>query len=222
MMKSLFMMLEPVMQVLQSQRIILASSSPRRVEILKGVGLKFDVCPSLYEEDLDPLKYRCHSEYVIDCASNKVQEVAQRLCAEGNKPDIIIGADTVVSMDGKVYGKPKTEEKAVEMLKALRGHVHTVFTGVIVDTGTKIVKFSECTKVFMAPISEETIKAYVKTGEPLDKAGGYGIQGLGGSLIEKIEGDYFNVIGLPLHSLCKHLVEISNNIKLIPSGAPAV
>lgn len=72
----------------------------------------------MYEEDLDPLKYRCHSEYVIDCASNKVQEVAQRLCAEGNKSDIIIGADTVVSMDGKVYGKPKTEEKAVEMLKA--------------------------------------------------------------------------------------------------------
>jgi predicted house-cleaning NTP pyrophosphatase (Maf/HAM1 superfamily) len=75
------------------------------------------VCPSLYEENLDPSKYKCHSEYVLDCATSKVQEVALRLTAEGNKPDIIIGADTVVSMDGKVYGKPKEEEKAVEMLK---------------------------------------------------------------------------------------------------------
>lgn len=80
-------------------------------------GLKFDVCPSLYEENLDPSKYKCHSEYVLDCASNKVQEVWDRLSAEGNQPDIIIGADTVVSMDGRLYGKPKDEEKAVEMLK---------------------------------------------------------------------------------------------------------
>lgn len=207
-------MLEPVMQVLQSQRIILASGSPRRVEILKAMGLKFDICPSLYGENLDPSKYKCHSEYVLDCASNKVQEVADRLFAEGNKSDIIIGADTVVSMNGKLYGKPEDEEAAVEMLKQLGGHTHTVFTGVVVHTCTKIVKFSESTKVFMAPISEEIIKAYVKTGEPLDKAGGYGIQGLGGSLIEKIEGDYFNVMGLPLHSLCKHLVEIYKNTQL--------
>lgn len=199
------------MHILQSKRITLASASPRRVEILKTMGLKFDVCPSLYEENLNPSNYKCHSEYVLDCASNKVQELWDRLSAEGNQPDIIIGADTVVSMDGRLYGKPKDEEKAVEMLKELQGRAHTVFTGVVLHMGTDKVKFSESTKVFMAPISEETIKAYVKTKEPLDKAGGYGIQGLGGSLIWKIEGDYFNVMGLPLHSVCRHLVEIVRN-----------
>ncbi|XP_069668695.1 probable bifunctional dTTP/UTP pyrophosphatase/methyltransferase protein isoform X2 [Periplaneta americana] len=206
-------MLEPIIDILNSQRIILASGSPRREEILKCVGLKFEVCPSLYEESLDPNTYKCHADFVLDTARNKVQEVADRLNADGKEADIIIGADTVVSMDGKIYGKPKDERRAIQMLKELSGRVHTVFTGVILRSGTCLMKFSESTNVFMTPMSEEIIKAYVKTGEPLDKAGGYGIQGLGGSLIEKIEGDYFNVMGLPLHNVCKHLVEMGKKMK---------
>ncbi|KAJ9595956.1 hypothetical protein L9F63_012849, partial [Diploptera punctata] len=192
-------MLEPVKHILQSQRIVLASGSPRREEILRGVGLKFEVCPSLYEEDLDPANYKNHGDFVVDTATNKVKEVAERLASDA--PDLIIGADTMVSMDGKVYGKPKTEEKAITMLRELSGRAHTVFTGVVLHAGGHVVKFSESTKVFMAPLSEQVIQAYVNTGEPLDKAGAYGIQGVGGSLIEKIEGDYFNVMGMPLHSV---------------------
>ncbi|KAJ4438194.1 hypothetical protein ANN_14133 [Periplaneta americana] len=161
---SKFKMLEPIIDILNSQRIILASGSPRREEILKCVGLKFEVCPSLYEESLDPNTYKCHADFVLDTARNKVQEVADRLNADGKEADIIIGADTVVSMDGKIYGKPKDERRAIQMLS---GRVHTVFTGVILRSGTCLMKFSESTNVFMTPMSEEIIKAYVKTGEPL-------------------------------------------------------
>ncbi|PSN54797.1 N-acetylserotonin O-methyltransferase-like protein, partial [Blattella germanica] len=190
-------MLEPVMHILQSQRIILASGSPRREEILRVVGLKFEVCPSLYEEDLDPSKYKNHGDFVVDTATNKVKEVVERLSAGDSKPDIVIGADTMVSMDGKV----------------LVGRCHSVFTGVVLHNGTDLIKFSERTDVYMAPVSEEVIRAYVKTGEPLDKAGAYGIQGIGGSLVQKIEGDYFNVMGMPLHKVCSHLVEITKSKK---------
>lgn len=121
---------------------------------------------------------------------------------------MVLGADTIVCLDGKIYGKPKTPERAFEMLKELVGKCHTVHTGVVIKHNEKITKFTEATKVYFGQATDEQIQAYVDTKEPLDKAGGYGIQGHGGMLIEKIEGDYFTVMGLPLYRLC---VEICKN-----------
>uniref|UniRef100_A0A1B6KB18 Maf-like protein n=1 Tax=Graphocephala atropunctata TaxID=36148 RepID=A0A1B6KB18_9HEMI len=152
--------------------------------------------------------YPSHGDFAIATALNKVLEVDARLSHESVKPDIIIGADTVVSLDGRVFGKPRDEEEAFKHLQALSGQQHTVFTGVVVKTPTNISKFYERTKVFMAKMDQRTIQAYIATKEPMDKAGAYGIQGFGGSIIEKIDGDYFTVMGLPLHSLCKHLLNL--------------
>ncbi|XP_067002322.1 probable bifunctional dTTP/UTP pyrophosphatase/methyltransferase protein isoform X2 [Anabrus simplex] len=171
-------------------------------------GLAFEVCTSLYEEDLDPYQFDNPADYVVETAFNKVNEVSTRLQAQPNQPDLIIGADTAVVLDGKIFGKPNNKETAFHMLEQLSGRSHTVVTGVVLQSKTKTVKFHESTKVFFAPLTSKIIKAYIDTGEPMDKAGGYGIQGLGGSLVEKIEGDYFNVMGLPLHHLCKEILQL--------------
>lgn len=200
-------MLEPIRHsVLNGKRIILASSSPRRSEILQNIGLKFEVVPSKYEEDLKPESFKNHGEYAVATAYNKVIDVDKLLSNDSIKPEIIIGADTVVSLAGKVLGKPKDKSEAFKYLKELNGKQHTVYTGMVIKTRKDIQKFYESTSVFMAPLDDKTIQAYVDTSEPLDKAGAYGIQGFGGSIIEKIDGDYFNVMGLPLHSFCKHLL----------------
>ncbi|XP_054289228.1 probable bifunctional dTTP/UTP pyrophosphatase/methyltransferase protein [Macrosteles quadrilineatus] len=200
-------MLEPLRSsVLQGKRIILASSSPRRSEILHNIGLKFEIIPSTYEENLTPEKFTNHGEFAVATAFNKVEEVEKRLSRDPIKPDLIIGADTVVSLNGKIYGKPKDKAEAYSHLQALSGKQHTVFTGVVIKTPTALRKFYESTKVFVAELDEKTIRAYIATEEPMDKAGAYGIQGYGGSIVEKIDGDYFTVMGLPLHSLCKHII----------------
>ncbi|KAL1124491.1 hypothetical protein AAG570_001117 [Ranatra chinensis] len=199
-------MLEPIKHTLDFQRIVLASVSPRRSEILHNVGLRFEVMPSLFEENLDPKKYASHADFAVDTAYRKVLEVADRMANDINPPDIIIGADTVVSMDGKIYGKPTNAKMAQKYLEELSGRQHTVHTGVVIKTPTATVKFHETCNVNMAYLSEDIIRGYIRTREPLDKAGGYGVQGYGGSLIERIEGDYYAVMGLPLHSLCKHLL----------------
>uniref|UniRef100_A0A1B6IDR8 Uncharacterized protein n=2 Tax=Homalodisca liturata TaxID=320908 RepID=A0A1B6IDR8_9HEMI len=202
-------MLEPIRaSILSGKRIILASTSPRRAEILQNIGLRFEVVPSTYEEDLDPKDYQNHGDFAIATALNKVLEVDKRLSNDRVKPDIIIGADTVVSYDGRVFGKPRDKEEAFKHLQVLSGKQHTVFTGVVIKTPTNISKFYEHTKVLMAKMDQRTIQAYIATNEPMDKAGAYGIQGFGGSIIEKIDGDYFTVMGLPLHSLCKHMLEL--------------
>ncbi|XP_063242349.1 dTTP/UTP pyrophosphatase isoform X3 [Bacillus rossius redtenbacheri] len=206
---AIFAMLEPIKHILKSQKIVLASSSPRRKEILSSVGLPFEVCVSRYEEDLDPGNYKCPGDFVVATATNKVQEVLGRLRAEeSGQPDLVIGADTIVALGGDVLGKPGSSQRAVEMLQRLSGRPHTVYTGVVLHTRSQCVTFFESTEVYVDKLSSEMIKAYVDTGEPLDKAGAYGIQGLGGSLIEKIEGDYYNVMGLPLHAVCKHIVKL--------------
>ncbi|KAL0273525.1 UNVERIFIED_CONTAM: hypothetical protein PYX00_006159 [Menopon gallinae] len=200
-------MLEPIMNILGSQRIVLASSSPRRQEILKNLGLKFTVVASRYEENLNPDDFPCPGEFVIATAVNKVTEVVERLDREGEKYDLVIGADTIVYKDKKVYGKPKDEDEAFRVLKSFSGEKHTVFSGVNIRGRGKNITFSESTDVYFGDISDDVIRAYVKTGDPLDKAGGYGIQVNGGTFIKKIDGDYYNVVGLPLYSLCKHIHE---------------
>ncbi|HHW30297.1 MAG TPA: septum formation inhibitor Maf [Clostridiaceae bacterium] len=175
---------------------ILASSSPRRVELLKQIGLKFKIIPPELDEsinqDSDP------KEIVMELSKRKAMNVARRVTGES----IIISADTIVVKDS-VMGKPANEQEAFSMLKALQNSWHDVITGItLIDTRNfNSITSYEITRVKMKPLSDDTIMSYIRTGEPFDKAGGYGIQSLGALLVEKIDGCYFNVVGLPLAKL---------------------
>lgn len=179
------------------KKIVLASSSPRRENLLRLIGLDFIVYPSNIEED-DGEDKKSPKEVVLKNALEKARVVSQNFSEA-----IIISADTVVVLDGKILGKPKDKESAINILKKLRGKTHQVFTGVVVWEMPENRYFTKVVKslVKMRDYSIEEIINYVETGEPLDKAGAYGIQGKGALLIEKIEGDYYNIVGLPLASL---------------------
>ncbi|XP_043605243.1 probable bifunctional dTTP/UTP pyrophosphatase/methyltransferase protein [Bombus pyrosoma] len=204
-------MFEQAVQVLAAGRVVLASGSPRRYEIMKQLGINIEVVPSTYDENLDRSAYKNSGDYVQDLAKYKVQEVYDRLKEDVKPPSLIIGADTLVTMGDVIYGKPKNNLHAFEMLSSLANREHIVYTGVCLKTPKKEVNFYESTKVKFGDISEKQIWAYIKSGEPLDKAGGYGVQGLGGCLIEKIDGDFYTVMGLPLYSLTKRLNEMFGN-----------
>lgn len=182
------------------KKIILASASPRRQEILKNIGLQFEILVSDADESKIDKNAVPVSIYVQELAMLKALAVAKKL---KNKNALIIAADTVVYLDGKILGKPKDESDAKNMLKALSGRCHSVFTGVcVMDAKTlKSVCANEETKVYFKELSEERIDDYVRTKEPMDKAGAYAVQGLGGMLVEKTEGDFLNVIGLPAKKL---------------------
>jgi septum formation protein len=185
------------------EEIILASASPRRSELLRQVGVSFKVYPPDVDEKLDPeIKA---DELVQSLAYKKAVNVAQKLKGSGG---IIISADTVVVKDG-ILGKPSDEGEAFSMLKSLQGKWHSVITGltVIDSRNFKHVSGSEKTRVKFRKLSDDEITSYIKTGEPMDKAGSYGIQGKGALLAEKIEGCYFNVVGLPLARLSLMLKE---------------
>jgi len=184
------------------KNIILASASPRRKDILTITGLKFTVCVSDYNEAVNPsLNPRDFARF-LSC--KKAEAVARRY-----KDSIIIAADTFIVFRGKILGKPHTPRDAQEMLAMLNGKCHSVVTGYSVfDTGTgKKVSRSVQTKVWFRKMTGREINAYVTTKEPLDKAGAYAIQGLGAVFIKKIEGDFFNVMGLPLYALIESLKE---------------
>lgn len=182
------------------KKIILASASPRRKEILEITGLKFKVCVSDYEEDLAlSLRPRELARFL----SRKKAEVVARKFSNS----IIIAADTFIVFNKKLLGKPHTDKEAEKMLTMLNGKAHAVITGFTIwdtVTGKKISRSVE-TNVYFKKLSKEEIRAYVRSKEPLDKAGAYAIQGLGAVFIEKIEGDYFNVVGLPLCALMDSL-----------------
>lgn len=182
------------------KKIVLASLSPRRKELLKRILPEFTVENSNFEEDLKlKLEPKKLTEHLSCC---KAEATSKK-----HPNSIVIAADTTVVLNKKILGKPKSSKDAVKMLKMLSGKVHKVITAfTIVDNsaGKKVTKSVE-TKVFMRRLTDEEITNYVKTGEPMDKAGAYGIQGRGGLLIEKIDGDYYNVVGLPLTAL---LVEL--------------
>ncbi len=177
--------------------LILASASPRRAELLAGLGLAFTVTPSLYVEQHE--NRPSAPEHLVELlALGKAQEVGRRL-GHG----LILGADTVVMRDGAVLEKPADPEDARRMLRRLSGGWHEVFTGLALceaHTGRKSTGH-ERTRVKFRPLAPEEIDAYVRTGEPMDKAGAYGIQGMGAVLVERIEGCYSNVVGLPLARL---------------------
>lgn len=186
------------------EKIILASASPRRREILSGVGMDFEVLVSEADEGTVSPEGLETGVYVQELALLKASAAAK---AADEKEAIIIAADTVVAASGEILGKPKDEEDAFRMLKSLSGKCHSVFTGICVMR--KKNAYSVCaavqTRVYFKELSDKQIESYIKTGEPMDKAGAYGIQGKGSVLIEKIEGDYFNVVGLPVSRLAEIL-----------------
>lgn len=179
--------------------LILASSSPRRQELLRRIGLTFTVV-SAGSDETYPAGLPAE-ETVKYIAQSKAIAAAAMAAPE----DIVITADTMVFLDGQALGKPADEAGAFQMLSALSGRTHTVSTGVAVSQGNRMLTEAETARVRFAPLDGETIRAYIRTGEPMDKAGAYGIQGLGALLIEGIEGDYFNVMGLPLRRLSRML-----------------
>ncbi len=188
--------------------LVLASRSPRRYDILKQLGLQFETRPSEVDEDefdnsIAPM------DFVMNLAFRKALKVSQAI-TEG----IVIGADTVVVIEGEILGKPQSEKEAIEMLTRLSGKEHSVFTGLAlleVPDGRKSISFAE-TKVQFRSLERTEIEKYAATGEPLDKAGAYGIQGKGAILVEKIDGCYYNVVGLPVAKLINMLKEFGVSI----------
>ena len=180
--------------------IILASSSPRRRELLSMIGLNY-VIETSGEEEVQPHGLP-PAEFVKTLALQKAQPVADM-----HPEDCVIGADTIVYLEGDILGKPHTPDVAKAYLRRMQGKQHVVFTGVAVLKNGKVdVRHCETTVTF-APMTEREIDAYVATGEPLDKAGAYGVQGPGGIFVERVEGNYFNVIGLPLPMLYSMLID---------------
>ncbi|ELC8359875.1 Maf-like protein [Clostridium perfringens] len=183
-------------------KVILASKSPRRVEILEKIVKEFKVVQSNFDENTIDFKGDIE-KYVKDLSKNKAIEVSKRL----NEPSIVIAADTVVFQDGKVLEKPKNEEDAFSMLSSLSGNTHKVYSGIcLINTyDDTVVTDCDCTEVRFSELNPRQIRNYINSGEPMDKAGAYGIQGLGGAFVEGIKGCYYNVMGLPLNKLYKAL-----------------
>ncbi|MBQ3426065.1 MAG: septum formation inhibitor Maf [Clostridia bacterium] len=186
--------------------IILASASPRRRELMKTMGLDFSVVVSDADESAAD-KQVPPGIYVQELAFLKAAASAKKI--KKRKDKIIISADTIVVCDDKVLGKPKDKKEAFDMLKMLSGRMHKVFTGfcVIRLSDGKMVCKDVCTEVRFRELADEKIEKYIETGEPMDKAGAYGIQGLGSMFVSGINGDYFNVVGLPVSELAGVLEE---------------
>ena len=186
------------------KKIILASASPRRKELLEQIGLSFQIEPARGEEHITSVIPR---EVVEELSYQKAMEVAQ---LHKEEDTLILGADTIVVYDNQIMGKPADEEEAKAMLRQLSGKTHCVFTGVTAvlweDKEKTVRTFSEKTEVTFYPMSEEEIMFYVKIREPMDKAGAYGIQGIGAKYIQAICGDYNNVVGLPVARLYQEVL----------------
>nr|XP_020489572.1 probable bifunctional dTTP/UTP pyrophosphatase/methyltransferase protein isoform X2 [Labrus bergylta] len=214
------MVLNPVISKLANKLVVLASASPRRQDILRNAGLKFEVVPSWFKETLDKSLFKEPHEYAVETAKQKALEVARRMLLKHLKtPDIVIGADTIVTVDSMILEKPVDKNDAYRMLSSLSGKEHSVYTGVAIvlchdnendEVDYQLIDFYEETKVKFADLSESMLWEYINSGEPMDKAGGYGIQALGGMLVEYVHGDFLNVVGFPLNHFCKQLDLIYN------------
>lgn len=179
-------------------KVILASASPRRRKLLAQIGIDFEIMASDKEERITAEE---PAEICMHLAMQKALDVQNQLCDRDLAGYTIIGADTIVVLDREILGKPKNEEHASSMLRELSGREHQVYTGVCVVRGHDVRTFAEKTDVYVAPLTDRDIEAYIATGDPMDKAGAYGIQGIFAKHIEKIDGDYFNVVGLPIGRL---------------------
>ena len=179
-------------------RIILASRSPRRQELIANIISDFSVVASDAEEVLP-------EGVAPEDAPAYLAELKAQAVAADYPDDVVIGADTVVILDGEVLGKPRDRDDAVRMLRGLSGKTHTVVTGCAIVKNGQITSFSDITRVEFYPLDDREIMEYIATGEPFDKAGAYGIQGRGCVLVKRIEGDFFNVMGLPVARLKREL-----------------
>ena len=205
-------------------QIILASQSPRRKELLEQIDLEFEICPAKGEEIITKT---IPEEVVMELSKQKAEEVAAMVSTFGESHKdittpsdiLVIGADTVVAYDGKILGKPVDEADAKRMLTMLAGNTHSVFTGVtlvLIDKSGRAgeIVFYEKTDVKMHEMTEAEIERYIATGEPMDKAGSYAIQGKCAIYVEKIDGDYNNVVGLPITRIYQELKKIGIDIYL--------
>ena len=189
---------------LKGKRVVLASQSPRRKELLGMITEDFEVSPA-YADEVIPVGVTAFFVTVM-LAEQKCTEVVERL-----KPDddtVVIACDTAVIYENKIFGKPKNKKDAADMLRTLSGNTHFVSSGYCIYYKGRYYKRMESASVTFSELSEDDIKEYVATGEPMDKAGAYGIQGLGGLLVRKIVGDYYTIVGLPVNSLCQLLSDI--------------
>jgi septum formation protein len=192
-------------KLIDGKRFILASSSPRRVEILKKAKIDFEVMsPENIKENnisTDPVSH------VLELSRKKAESVSQKV-----KDGLILGSDTIVVLNGEILGKPRDQEDAFRILKKLSGKEHKVYTGITLSDkrNGKILSDYQLTKVRFNQLKDKEIKDYIKTGEPLDKAGAYGIQGRGNFLVEEIDGDLDNVIGLPMKKLKELILKIKS------------
>jgi septum formation protein len=196
---------------LPSRRLVLASASPRRQELLRNAGIAFETCPANIQES--PLPGELPQAHAERLAREKAQAVSIQ-----HPHDFILGADTIVVIENEILGKPREEQDAARMLQLLSGRTHQVITGVCLlgpglrtenrEPGTDFKDIrSELTNVTMAELTAEDIHAYIATGEPMDKAGAYAIQGVASRWISRIDGDYFNVVGLPIALVYRMLEE---------------
>ncbi len=178
---------------------ILASGSPRRKEILQNLGINFEVITAEVDETCDKTD---PAEIVCELAARKASAVAERI---GKTDRFILAADTLVACDGKVLGKPADAADAASMLRMLSGRTHQVFSGISLIRGDRQITEYECTAVTFDQMTEDEIARYIESGEPFDKAGGYAVQGKAAVFIKKLDGCYFNVVGLPVHRLYRML-----------------
>ena len=202
-------------------KLLLASQSPRRREILDMMGLqnRYTHQPSpldeealqleLAEQEITPL------DYAKVLAERKAEAMGASMAQTQGEVTLIIGSDTIVDLDGHIMNKPVDEKDAYDMLSKLSGNWHQVHTGVAVYRGSQLMfSFTDTTNVKFATLSSNDIQSYIKTGDPLDKAGSYGIQSVGGQLVEEIKGDYFTVMGLPMHRLSKELSKAIDSLDI--------
>lgn len=181
--------------------IILASASPRRKELLQLITDEFEVIPSDVDESVS-------KEISVDAIPQYLAEMKAEDIHKAHFDDVVIGCDTGVFIDGTMLGKPSSKENAFEMLRALSGRTHKVITGCAILYKSKKISFSCTTEVSFYELEDREISDYIETGEPMDKAGAYGIQGKGSLLVKGIDGDFFNVVGLPVSELSRQLKKI--------------
>jgi septum formation protein len=194
----------------RSGAIVLASGSPRRVDLLGRLGVAFQADPGKVEER-PPRSDEVPSAYALDLARQKSSAGHRR------HPDaVVLGADTVVTIDGRILGKPRDEDHALAMLQQLRGRCHSVITAVSIHCGSIERSGTVRSKVCMYPMSDDDLRRYIGTREPMDKAGSYAVQGLGGRLVECTEGCYNNIVGLPLCLSAQLLAECGMSVELAP------
>ncbi|EGC32104.1 hypothetical protein DICPUDRAFT_38848 [Dictyostelium purpureum] len=209
-------MLLDVLERLNSFKIVLASGSPRRIEYLSKLGLKFEIVESKFEENLDKSKFSSAYDYCLENAKLKAIHTNRQLFEKNNKyPNITIGADSIVVYNNKIFEKPKSLKEAKEMLAFLSGKSHFVCTAVHIEFNNESNQkkgqesFYTLTQVEFDNLSSDLIEYYVENYKPLDKAGSYGIQEIpAGSFIKRIDGDFYNVTGMPIHDISIHLRKV--------------